>query len=766
MLCDSRLNYLAPFMHAFCCKPLFDKPHQGFSLLELSVVMVIIAVMAGSGMVVGKATLESAQIATTNTRLNTIETALLSFRRANDRLPCPGDATALQSSANYGKEASAAGDCKTTGSPVTNYSASVGGSTIVEGSLPTKALSLPDEFMYDGWGRKFAYSVWAPATAQRGFVNYGISSNCGMESIRNSVGMARSNNGIYTLVSYGPNGHGAYNEMGQRLTSQSANTDEHTNCHCGTNGVDTGYLGTYVDKDRTENPNNSLDVFDDIVRYKERWQLQNYFDEYNPGGYLICPSTGPGVRTYGLAVNDYVGTAEAVGDLNGDGIKDFIIGIPRRGTASAGSVAVVFGKANGVANPLPLSGLDGTNGFMINSLEVSDWAGSALAVGDFNNDGIQDVIIGAPHSTAGKGKVYVVFGHVAPWTPTVNLATLAGTDGFAVVNNIAGINDALGSSVAAGDLTYDGRDDLVIGAPGTASNKGSVYIIKGRTGAWSASNTLSSLISSEIDGGTGEAAGSALAVADVNGDGLKDLIVGLPGDGVSMPGSVIIRFGMSLGFANTNYTTLTGYNGYRLVGETNGDLFGSALGTGDVDGNYINDIVIGAPGYSSNRGAAYIYFGTTARKPLSTQIAKINGFNGTRLTGATAGDKAGTAVGVADLNGDGYGDVIVGAPGASPGGLVGAGSTYVMMGQASGWTPTLALSSVDGTTGYILNGSTAGDSSGSSLAIGDLDNDYITDIIIGAPNADYTFTNSGAVYLYYGQRKDPPWSLTTDLNSM
>ncbi|NBO19986.1 MAG: hypothetical protein EBV03_12345, partial [Proteobacteria bacterium] len=438
--------------------------------------MVIIAVVAASGLAVGKATLESAQVANTNNRMNVIETALLAYRRANDRLPCPGNATILPSDPDYGMQAANPGSCNG-GTPARNFEFTTGGQTVVEGSVPVRSLNLPDEYMYDGWGHKFVYSVWAPATGMKAFINYGIAPNCGLMTVRNAVGAARTNRGLYTLLSMGNNGHGAYNIAGQKLSFASVNADEAINCHCNSAGSDTGYLGTYVQKDYTENPANPLDQFDDLVRFKERWQMQNYYDEYNPGGYLTCPSIGPGSRSYGTSAQDNVGTAMAMGDINGDGIQDLILGLPRQtGVGVAGSVAVVFGTSSGIPNPLLLSALTGTNGFMMNSTEINDWAGSALAVGDFNGDGVQDVVIGAPQGNANNGRVYVVYGHVGTWAASLSLAALSGSDGFVITNDmVSGSSENFGYALAVGDVNIDGYADMLVGAPAASSNKGAVY---------------------------------------------------------------------------------------------------------------------------------------------------------------------------------------------------------------------------------------------------------------------------------------------------
>lgn len=750
-----------------------DKPsvvhRQGFSLLELAVVTVIVSGIAASGLVLGRATIESAQVAATNQRMNVIETALYAYRLANDRLPCPSSLSLTAASAQYGVEAANPGTC-TGGAPAANFTFTSGASTVVEGGVPVRALNLPDEFMYDGWGRRFVYSVWAPITAGKGFVNYGVTPNCGMTSVRNTSGAARTNRGLYTLYSTGNNGHGGYNVSGQRVAAASVNADEYINCHCNASAANTGYLATYVQKDYAESATNTLDAFDDIVRFKERWQLQSYFDEYNPGGYLVCPTNGPGSRSYGTVADDNVGVAQVVGDVNADGFDDLIIGVPRQTSGiSAGSVAVVFGTASGIPNPILLSALDGTNGFWINSGEAADWAGSALATGDMNNDGILDIIIGAPRGNADNGRIYVVYGHVNPWTTPVSLAGLPVAEGFQVTNDIVTATpEKFGSSLATGDVNIDGYTDIIIGAPEASTNRGAVYTIRGKSSAWAATNNVSAVMNSVVTGSTNDRSGTAVLVMDVNADRVPDIVIGMPGDGVAMTGQVNIVYGRRHGLWNIGFERLYGKFGYKVLGDTAGSRFGASLAKVDVNGDLIVDLLVGAPNYSTGAGAAYIVFGNTASiKPIRwrANTTLLNGKIGARITGINAGDNAGAAVAGADLNGDGIGDIIVGAPNADPSARASAGTVYVMFGKKV-WGTTISLSTLNGTTGFMLDGSTAGDVAGTSLSVGDANRDYVADIFIGSPLSDYNAVNAGTVYTFYGQRRPAPWTLNVDLNSL
>ena len=200
----------------------------------------------------------------------------------------------------------------------------------------------------------------------------------------------------------------------------------------------------------------------------------------------------------------------------------------------------------------------------------------------------------------------------------------------------------------------------------------------------------------------------------------------------------------------------TGAAGFRIDGVADSDRTAySVAGAGDVNGDGIDDLVIGAIGADPNgssSGSAYVVFGTSAGIVSPLLLSTLDGTNGFRLDGATADDRAGTSVaGIGDVNGDAIADLVVGAPGLDAS-AANAGGAYVVFGRSTAFPPTLALSTLDGTTGFRLDGAAAGDEAGGAVAAaGDLDDDGVADLAIGARSADPNGERSGATYVVFGR---------------
>ena len=319
---------------------------------------------------------------------------------------------------------------------------------------------------------------------------------------------------------------------------------------------------------------------------------------------------GKGYAIKGQAAGDMAGTVVlSVGDMNGDGIADVLVGAPGQdaGGVDAGAAYVVWGKTSDAVVQLN-NVAAGTGGFKINGADGGDAIGSAMAVlGDQNGDGKAEILIGVrDDNTAGSnaGAVYVVDGKSTG--TAIDLSNVAlGVGGY----KISGVaQDDAGASVAGiGDVNGDGLDDILIGAPRSdrayvvfgKNNHVNVDLADGRTGLGGfqiIAEGVGDLDSMVVTGG-----------ADLNRDGMDDLVIGasLNSEGGSDAGAVYVVWGGGgTGTINLNQIA-QGFGGAKIVGAA-GSLLGTSVAIGgDMNGDGVADLILGAPGLGESVKVLY-----------------------------------------------------------------------------------------------------------------------------------------------------------------
>jgi VCBS repeat-containing protein len=400
-------------------------------------------------------------------------------------------------------------------------------------------------------------------------------------------------------------------------------------------------------------------------------------------------------------------------------------------------------------NPLELSSLDGTNGFVVdNPVWYSD--ATVSDAGDINGDGFDDVIIGTgnayAYASGHYGGGYVVFGQPGGFPASLDVTTLNGSNGFAIAP--VGTLWKLGQSVSsAGDVNGDGFDDLIVGAPWYSQPigsgyQGSAYVIFGHAGPFAPSVSVWNLDGANgfrIDGvGSNSRAGYTVGSAgDVNGDGFDDVVL----RNEANPNSCYVVFGHAGPFApGLSVASLDGANGFTLLGT--GSSFFNSLDNADVNGDGFSDIIVGG-------AESCVVFGRSGTFPSTLSLSSLDGTNGFVITDANAlsSDSLSSA---GDVNGDGFDDILVGDPGAAAhGGYTGA--IHIIFGHGASFAASLDLTSLNGTNGFTVNGAAAGDQFGfSASSAGDVNGDGFDDVVIGASHGNWFNALQGAAYVLFG----------------
>ena len=356
-----------------------------------------------------------------------------------------------------------------------------------------------------------------------------------------------------------------------------------------------------------------------------------------------------------------------------------------------------------------LSSINGVNGFTVSGRATSQRLGySVSSAGDMNGDGIDDIAIASDWSPR---EVLVIYGGSGESYPTKS-SDLDGNNGF-VITNSASYSDHV--VAPAGDVNGDGFDDILIGEesadPNSLTDAGIAYVVYGKA------TMASSLSLTGLDGTNGfsiegfnpySKVGFSVAVAgDVNKDGCSDLIIGAGASDLNgyynSAASFVIYGGHNLSHPFV-LNLINGTNGFQIEEVDDSACCGhssSVSPAGDVNGDGFDDIIIGSrsadPNGLTNAGESYVIYGGK-NLPHPFYLAHLNGTNGFAVEGVAEYDQSGYAVSNAgDVNGDGYADVIIGAPDSDLNGEQ-SGCSYIIYGGVN-ITHPFELSSLNGQNG-------------------------------------------------------------------
>ncbi|MGZ8285370.1 MAG: FG-GAP-like repeat-containing protein [Allosphingosinicella sp.] len=424
-------------------------------------------------------------------------------------------------------------------------------------------------------------------------------------------------------------------------------------------------------------------------------------------------------------------SVSAAGDVDNDGVDDFMVAAAYSGDGlEAGGAYLIFGKSGGLG-PLDLGSLSASDGIFLKGTSNNSINGEAISsAGDVNGDGYDDILIADPRFDNYKGQTYLVFGKAGGFADS-DLAGLDPADGFVITSNLSQAWTGVALS-SAGDINHDGYDDIIVG-----SSNHQAWVILGKASglATMALNPFDPANGFLVQGnGSSDFVGNGAAgLGDFNGDGIDDFAIGAFG-----ANRAYVIFGKAAGFTAVDVTSLTAADGFVIPGGHPFDQVGYAMtAAGDVNGDGLQDMILG-----TNQGKAYVVLGR-AGGAFTIDVNNL-GTGGFVIQGATVGQ---WASGAGDVNGDGYDDLIVGAPGDARG-----GGAFVVYGKAnpSGTVSTDALAD---SAGYFLQGEEYDDRAGAHVSsAGDVNDDGFDDVLVGATMDHGSSTYAvGAAYLVYGE---------------
>lgn len=390
-------------------------------------------------------------------------------------------------------------------------------------------------------------------------------------------------------------------------------------------------------------------------------------------------------------------------DVNRDGFVDTAVGAWQY-TSGTGRAYIFHGSPSGIAS----MGAAAANR-VLTGAATSNFFSRNMAFGDFNGDGYGDIAICAYGFSANTGQVTIYNGSAGGVSATPNV-TIPGS-----------ASSQFGSVLIAGNANNDPYTDLVIASNAWSASQGRIQSFHGGAGGMATTPTIT------ITGEAGASQfGSSIALGDFNGDNQPDLAVGATAYSTNL-GRAYIFWGAAgalvAGTAGTATAIATG---------AAGDFYGASMASGDINGDGITDLAIGAYGFSTNTGRIYLYNGSGGGITLGNAATPT-----TTFTGEATNNYFTTSIAIADIHADGFADVIVGAYGYT----TSTGRSYIFSGQA---TPLTSGSAVLATT--IITGETTTTNYGRGSGAFDVNGDGLPDVMNGA---NFYGGNQGRAYIFH-----------------
>jgi ribonuclease PH len=372
-------------------------------------------------------------------------------------------------------------------------------------------------------------------------------------------------------------------------------------------------------------------------------------------------------------ISDFLGSiVTGIGDVNGDGFADVLVATDKANSATTINAAyVVYGSATNANVDLANGTISSTVGYKVaGGTGNSNFANDVAGAGDFNGDGLADMIVSG-HVDSGTGGAYVVYGKKTYSNLDLSAGTIASSDGIKITG---GASDGMGWSVSgAGDVNGDGLSDVIIGA---ATNP-SAYVVYGTTSAASidlSSGTIASNVGFKLSNG-GTYGGYAISsIGDVNGDGFADVAYGAY-NGYGVSGNAFVVYGGNTVPSLNLNTAIAPSVGFKITGLSGIGPREFLSSAGDVNGDGLGDLIVSS--YLEDK--TYVVYGNTTGANIDLSGGTIASSAGFALKQPVSGQLGFSVSSAGDINGDGLADLILGAPTTNSS----SGAYYYVLGGTS-----------------------------------------------------------------------------------